>query len=120
MSEIKYKAFHKVWKRMFDVKALFFDNDEALLEVSPEFEDVESFERLELMQYTGLKDKNGVEIYEGDVLRVRGGLFHQGYWEIDRIVKVDKIYDLYMPWYNDEEFEILGNIYENLELLAGD
>lgn len=76
-----------------------------------------------LMQYTGLKDKNGNEIYEGDILHhnVYGTLeviFDDGSFKLkddfyscnDGIIKQKRI----------KYFEIIGNIYENLELLKGE
>jgi len=83
------------------------------------------FRKVELMQYTGLKDKNGKEIYEGDIL-------HQdAFWDI-YIVWDDKhsrFAYLCTDWVvtqgdpisilSDQlsKFEVIGNIYENPELL---
>lgn len=78
----------------------------------------------EVMQYTGLKDKNGKEIYEGDIVKF-------GHWTT-QVEFFDKLfYDggcgVHSGFYFNEELgfhnnldesEVIGNIYENPELLG--
>ena len=79
-----------------------------------------------LMQYTGLKDKNGVDIYEGDILR------HPDFDYNENSIEVVKFnYGCFSPFDSDSvgyqlasneqkfcsELEVIGNIHENPELL---
>ena len=78
---------------------------------------------VELMQYTGLKDKNGTEIYEGDILKVK---MYSGEYENYK-VEWDKKYAEFEAYNKDKsnfiiarvwsEYEIIGNIFENPELM---
>ena len=98
---------------------------------------------LVLMQYTGLKDKNGVEIYEGDVLKIHGNygsqsrmvLFNDEFLTYTIPTKQEKIWidkgsNHYKYCYQEDndrlyfltelesyEVEVIGNIYQNPELL---
>lgn len=79
------------------------------------------------IQYTGLKDKNGVEIYEGDIVSIMDcepSLYKICYWDNNFKWAVEYTGKDKTNWQSDnleefssEDFEILGNIYENPELL---
>ena len=76
-------------------------------------------------QYTGLKDKNGKRIFEGDVAKVLQGKdkdiayvgFENGAFML--YPKTGNIYErtLWSYWYNDWDIEVIGNITDNPELL---
>lgn len=78
-------------------------------------------EDLVVMQYTGLLDKNGNEIYEGDIVRSTGNLPTEVIWEKDGWTTKD-CWITYQDepgraFSESEDWEVIGNIYENPELL---
>jgi hypothetical protein len=145
--EIKFRAWDEQEKRMASVISLSpgcWDNRgrvySVLLQKTGEYEGpgpvagTELYRSVQykrfiipahLMQYTGLKDKNGKEIYEGDIVRIPGG--YQGDYHEREKISVVKWEDedtaeigfyLNLPecvhW---KHLEVIGNIYENPELL---
>jgi uncharacterized phage protein (TIGR01671 family) len=78
---------------------------------------------LRIMQYTGLKDKNGKEIYESDIItHSRDGGLAEIIWNEDQacfdICWDDEHDTLPTEMYYHERWEVIGNIYENPELLG--
>lgn len=111
--EIKFRAWDKQNKNMEEVDLL---GSNVLHIKNSEWENIEDFE---VMQFTGLEDKNGAEIYEGDIiqeLKVNWEVvFYKGAWRLGRNVKGDiqyKSLDRYAY-----RCEIIGDIYRNKELL---
>jgi len=76
------------------------------------FMDIIGNDGYEVMQYTGLKDKNGKEIYEGDICKeVLTG-------EVKYYRNRFMIFSKESVWNVNEQCEVIGNIYENPELLT--
>jgi uncharacterized phage protein (TIGR01671 family) len=128
MRELKFRAWNK-----FDKE--FAHNIDCLLDMSvAERVFVLDDEGGELIieQYTGLKDKNGKEIYEGDIVKyntvyegsTRRGRGVVNFGELDDTEGWDNL--SYLCWrigdwlsLNDPTVEVIGNIHENPELLEG-
>ena len=83
----------------------------------------ETSDKVILMQSTGLKDKNGKEVFVGDIIKCTRGCLHEVYLEKEYggtfIGGMPAVYlkDLGEGYAWTEHEEIIGNIYENRELL---
>lgn len=121
---IKFRAWDKLAKVMLPVQTIDFVN-EKLTTGSADA----TFKEFELMQYAGLKDRNGVEIYEGDIVGYTGfdDKRHKAriIWKEEecRFVAIIKKYKAWFtlssktPQGTDTDLEVIGNIYETPELL---
>jgi len=134
--EIKFRAW--------DGKEMIYD-EYMIINFGDQRYDIET-ERGEnynviLMQYTGLKDKNGKEIYEGDIVRITDeeDMFGNKFKAVNIVKWNDGKWDLWEQWVGDrdlyediwnenvcgldsdccknEDLEVIGNIYENKKLL---
>jgi uncharacterized phage protein (TIGR01671 family) len=117
MREYKFRAWDKEESEMLQVDCIDFFKKEIL----DQRNDIHSFENIELMQYTGLTDKNGKEIYEGDVLE---DITTSDRYEIVYIVNTAsyemKAYSGRLERMDIDDimfYEIIGNIYEHSHLL---
>ena len=137
--EIKFRAWDKEENKMINNVVPFFNSDGTLeclvfgysfggyefIEVELDkyqhiFTDPEFDKRYVLMQFTGLEDKNGIEIYEGDIVECFNDglsevLFRKG--SFGTLTYTSRGIDFYT--FNEVygACEIIGNIYENPELL---
>lgn len=130
MQALKFRAWHKIFKNYAHIKRTWLDGDgdghDEIFAVS-DAERTYSGHEVVLEQYTGLKDKNGKGIYEGDIIRYTIWL---------RGAAKELICTKVVKWWSGEEeewpccttsgfslphsedgYEVIGNIHENPELL---
>lgn len=123
MRDIKFRVWDKRWNKMiYDVQDTFEENYTLGIDYFGQYLNNEySFE---VMQYTGLKDCNRKEIYEGDILNVSNKysgsfqpiiiIFEDGCFKGQAYHKMTKPFMLDTPI---TVLEIIGNIYENKDLI---
>lgn len=145
----KFRMWNRISSQLHLVDGLYFDDKEAEYVDDDNVLRFIGFKNIELMQSTGLKDKNGKEIFEGDILKFNdewNEYCHEGYVDGSvegvnyvEVVKGEACFEFGKTRYpesslfihmedehlsfaelvndKDFEFEIIGNIYENPELL---
>jgi YopX protein len=132
MREIKFRAWDKETKMMCRVLSFLFPQRERATATLMPYEGPYItcyLDEIELIQPTGLHDKYGKEIWEGDILKCYDGLSRSYYnsevkWQVREITHEAKI----IPWIvglmvsgfiigSVSEVEVIGNIYENPELM---
>jgi uncharacterized phage protein (TIGR01671 family) len=119
MREIKFRAWDKKNKVMIYDFSYYCKLGEnyAIYDFDTDVDECIS-DDVELMQFTGLKDKNGKEIYEGDIMR-NSQLLRE--WTLEKVEFgkiLDPDWEEYTYGYFDyTDGEVIGNIHENPELL---
>ncbi|WP_257144616.1 YopX family protein [Bacillus toyonensis] len=127
---MKIRAWDNVKDRMYyageedDVVFHFESNGIVATDITEDEEEFRTLRHLKYMQYTGLKDSNGNEIYDGDIVKISGHPF-QGSIDIDGnyVVGYNELMELSCGgWYLHRMrhwAEVIGNKFENPELLQG-
>ena len=119
MNITKFRYWDKESNKLFNVDAIqFATNDICVWNEEKQEEMILNLDYNRLNQFTGILDKNGKEIYEGDILKISIEKFNQSN---NYVVK--DLRDLYLEFNRDDGYyritsaEIIGNIFENADLL---
>lgn len=128
----KFRAWHKEYTVMANVLRLDFICNQVWVDVALHEDDMGEIiehkwdiDKIELMQWTGLNDANGNEIFEGDIIRIEEDgetdygkvRFSDGMFWVMPVMLFD---DYALSQYTecpDYKVGVIGNIYENFELL---
>ena len=114
MRQIKFRAWDKNKNEIRCVTGINWYDEYIWVDETPMSGDKISIENTPLMQFTGLTDKNGKDIYEGDIVKeLSDGRIH----EIERYP--DRLFHFIGEgMFNPKNCEVIGNVFENKDLLV--
>ena len=121
----KFRAWHKTWEEMGRIAFIRYKESGEIAHLSFRrniyngniYGGLVKLDEIELMQSTGLKDKNGKEIFEGDIVKCNGLLGTIELFKAMWICSFVKYNNYQKVGFFAQEIEVVGNIYENPELL---
>ena len=121
----KYRAWHKTWDELGKVKRIRFDGEGNVTTVLFEgkFLGVNTHvDEIELMQSTDMVDRDGKIIFEGDIVKMSKDVYSEPiYYEVVRhyggAYRLESKQHGCELWLRHTDCEVVGNIYENKELL---
>ena len=114
----KYRAYIKWAKIILEVEIIDFKRKRVYCKTEmnkPNPCDFYNFDDIILLQYTGLKDKNGVDIYEGDIV----SFDNNGFNDRGVVIYDSPCFIVEGFFLIDSSIEVVGNTYENPDLLKG-
>ena len=118
----KFRAWDKTTSKLHVVNGIYCDN-KKIHYIDDKRVRFVGFDNVIIMQSTGLKDKNGKEVFVGDIIKCTRGCLHEVYIEKEYGgTYIGGMPAIYLKGLNEgyawtEDEEIIGNIYENPELL---
>ena len=126
----KFRAWHKTWEEMGRITFIRYKKSGEIAHLSFRrniyngniYGGLVKLDEIELMQSTGLKDKNGKEIFAGDIVKMAKDVYSEPtYYEVVRhrggAYRLESKQHGCELWLRHTDCEVVGNVYENQEYL---
>lgn len=129
MRDIKFRFWNKEGKCMYDVSELNFAlYSPNIIGATTKNDNYYTLDEIDVLQYTEIKDKNGEEIFEGDIIQYVNEfykpaikrylvIFKDGSFRAKQICNKEHIPLEFLASFKDKDIKIIGNKYQNPELL---